>query len=93
MCLNDTALWYMYNMGNDDHAVHFHGHNVVYGGTYHVTAPLTAGQMQTALMEVSSGSPGLWEVICHFIHHQDSGMAANYIIYPELQCPLAPLSH
>lgn len=39
MCVNDKAIWYIWNMGFDTHVTHWHGNNVVRNGL--VTATVT----------------------------------------------------
>jgi FtsP/CotA-like multicopper oxidase with cupredoxin domain len=93
MCVDDKAIWYLYNMGFDAHVFHLHGDNTLdpVSGAISATVSLGPGQMTAVLMNASN--PGWWYLICHFTTHLDKGMEANYIVYggPYGECPLEPL--
>ncbi|KAK9353595.1 Cupredoxin [Lipomyces doorenjongii] len=87
MCLGDSAIWYLWNSGFDQHAVHWHGHNVVNNGRLTAVVPIAAGQMATTTM--TAANPGKWQVICHFTDHMAGGMEAYYTV--QTNCTLPPL--
>ncbi|KAK9364966.1 Cupredoxin [Lipomyces kononenkoae] len=87
MCLGDTAIFYLWNSGFDQHAVHWHGHNVLYNGRLTAVVPIAGGQMATTVMSVAN--PGIWQMICHFTDHQAGGMEAYYEV--QTNCTLPPL--
>ncbi|KAK9384413.1 Cupredoxin [Lipomyces mesembrius] len=87
MCLGDSTIWYLWNSGFDQHAVHWHGHNVVNNGRLTAVVPIAAGQMATTTM--SAANPGTWHVICHFTDHMAGGMEAYYTV--QTNCTLPPL--
>lgn len=89
MCVNDAAIWYLWDMGFDTHVAHWHGNNVYNNGLNTPAVPLNPGQMVTVNM--TALNPGQWQLICHFNTHLSKGMEANYIIYQN-NCPLPPLA-
>ena len=89
MCLNDPAIWYIYNVGFDTHVTHWHGNNVVLHNLTTAAVANNPGQMITTTM--TAMNPGLWQLICHMNTHLSKGMEANYMIY-EGNCPLPPLA-
>lgn len=89
MCVNDKAVWYLYNFGFDFHAAHWHGNNVQYKDITTAVVPMLAGQAVSTLM--TAVNPGTWQVICHDNSHLFKGMESLYTIYGE-NCPLTPLS-
>ncbi|KAK9371541.1 Cupredoxin [Lipomyces chichibuensis] len=88
MCLGDSAIWYLWNAGFDQHAVHWHGHNVVNNGRLTAVVPIAGGQMTTTTM--TAANPGKWQMICHFTDHMAGGMEAYYTV--QTKCTLPPLS-
>lgn len=94
MCVGDSVIWYLYDMGFDTHDFHMHGENFVdpTTGASMPSLALNPGQMIT--VQMTATNPGWWQLICHFTTHLSKGMEANYIVYggPYGECPLNPLS-
>lgn len=90
MCVNDNAMWYVWDMGFDTHVFHLHGHNVVQNGVAKASVAINPGEMTNLQMTVAN--PGLWQLLCHFNTHDSKGMEANYMVYPSGSgCPLPAL--
>ncbi|KAK9320601.1 Cupredoxin [Lipomyces orientalis] len=87
MCLGDSVIWYLWNAGFDQHAAHWHGHNVVQNGRLTAVVQLAPGQMATTTM--SAVNPGTWFVVCHANDDLASGMEAYYTV--QTKCTLPPL--
>ncbi|KAJ8096638.1 Cupredoxin [Lipomyces tetrasporus] len=87
MCLGDSVIWYLWNAGFEQHAVHWHGHNVELNGRLTAVVPIAPGSMATTPM--SAVNPGTWHMICHVTDHLAGGMEAFYTVQTE--CTLPPL--
>jgi FtsP/CotA-like multicopper oxidase with cupredoxin domain len=93
MCVGDNVIWYLWNMGFDQHVFHLHGHNFYINNMLKGATAIAPGEMQNAHIPDIQG-PGLWQAICHFNTHFGKGMEANYIVHEGgKSCPLPPLSN
>lgn len=80
MCQDEQVIWYAYGWGSASHVFHMHGNGVTVQGEKAFAVSLNDGVSKTLLMNATG--VGFWQVICHVDNHQQSGMVANYVVYP-----------
>jgi len=87
---------YLINIGNDIHSFHLHGHamytweiiNGQWASIFVENDNVPFIPLETAIVDVTAGSPGKWLYHCHVEPHGDSGMMGIF----EVQSPtMAPL--
>ncbi|KAL1961659.1 hypothetical protein VTN77DRAFT_1334 [Rasamsonia byssochlamydoides] len=94
MCINDSVIWYLYDMGSDTHVFHLHGDNIIDPVTGAISATVTLNPGQMVSVNMNAYNTGWWYFICHFTEHLSKGMEANYVIYGppyDEECPIEPL--
>jgi hypothetical protein len=89
MCYNDKVIWYVNAYGSASHVFHMHGSGYTYQGVGGFAESLNDGVSKTFFQDATA--LGKWQVICHVNNHHAAGMVADYQIWPEGRCPLAPL--
>jgi FtsP/CotA-like multicopper oxidase with cupredoxin domain len=84
------VIWGFNSYGQASHVLHMHGNGLAYNKINEYAESANDGVGKT--LYTTAVDEGLWQIICHVQNHLTLGMVANYRVYPEGDCPLAPLA-